>query len=630
MRKRLLSSVLAIAMLLQCGTILSNNDTSIVKAKTSNPVSVETASDYPGYDRSAVITDGSEDPEPNRVRDDAKSSMAKNGISLYAAKAQTLASANPYTGLTYTHSDAFNGMNIYHGIDVSKYNGTINWQTVKKAGIEYVFIRIGYRGYGSGSLAADPQYETYIQGALAAGLHVGVYYFTEAKNTKEAIEEANYCLDHIKDYDVTMPVVIDYEYQYVDGKNVSRKAGLSLEAATANVTAFCNTISNAGYTPMVYANPSDLRNLINGEQLAKSYLIWLANYTTKTSYTGVYDFWQYSRKGAVDGISGNTDCNFWYTKEDIANANFNGGDLKQATMASVASQIYTGKAIMPSPALKVGPRTLKLNRDYKLTYSNNINPGKAVITAVGMGNYTGSISKTFTIMPNKVSTLTFRSASKKITLCWTGTTGGSGYEIYRSKTYKGTYKKVKTVKGAAKYSWSNKGLGANREYFYKIRAYAKVGDKTYYSSYVKGFAGTTPGGKAAVTGKKLTLRKNPSVKGKKLITIPANATIRYMGRTYLQDKKKFYHVQYRKGSKTYDGYLTSAYGLKYYKQKVTTAKTALQNKAGKRGKTLITIPKNFPIAVRGIKKAGKTTWYKTTYLKGKKLYTGYVDAGTLE
>ena len=192
---------------------------------------------------------------------------------------------------TYTHADVFDGMNIYNGIDVSYYNKNIDWEEVKDSGVDFAIIRVGYRGYGSaGTLCTDTKFVDNIEGALDAGIKVGVYYFTEAINKKEAIAEAEYCLEKIKDYDVTLPVVIDYEFPTDSNGPIGRmyKANLSKSAATNNCIAFCDTIKEAGYEPMIYANKSDFANLINGTKLSKSYKIWLANYTTKTTYSNPY------------------------------------------------------------------------------------------------------------------------------------------------------------------------------------------------------------------------------------------------------------------------------------------------------------------------------------------------------
>ena len=163
---------------------------------------------------------------------------------------------------------------------MSKYNPTVDWEKVKAAGIDFVFARVGYRGYGAaGTLAADISFESHVTGALAAGLKVGLYYYTEAINTEEAIEEAQYCIEKAKDYNITLPIVYDYETTTVNGTKTGRKynAKLSKAAATQNCQAFCNTIQDAGYTPMIYANKNDLSTLIDGVALGKSYKIWLAN-----------------------------------------------------------------------------------------------------------------------------------------------------------------------------------------------------------------------------------------------------------------------------------------------------------------------------------------------------------------
>lgn len=562
--------------------------------------------------------------------------MPLNSIPTESAKAAATEEKTPFTGTspftksTYTHAAAFSGLNVYHGIDVSYHNGAINWNKAAAAGVEYAFIRVGYRGWGSGEIVEDPRFKTYISDALAAGIHVGLYFFTEAINETEAKKEAEYCLEMAKDYDIRLPIAFDYEYQYSDNKLVSRKAGLSKAKATANCRAFCDTISAGGYTPMIYANTSDLKTLIDGAALEKDYLIWLANYTTKTAYTGLYDIWQYDSKGSVNGLSGNVDCNFWYSATDISTLNFNSGELKDATIAAIPAQVYTGKEIKPTVTVTLNKRALRLNRDYTVAYSDNKKPGKATVTITGKGNITGTRTKTFTIKPKALSKLTAKSGAQKITLTWNGATGGDGYEIYRANTYDGAYKKVKTITKAATKKWSDSSLSNNREYFYKVRAYRKVDEKYYYGAYTKISAGTSPGGKAFIAPYNLKLLKKPAQNAGKRVTIPGSATAVYVGRTILADKTKFYHVQYRKSGKTYDGYLTSIKGLKLRNMKTTTAKTTLKASTSTASKTLVKIPSKTPIAILKTKKSGKKTWYQTSYLKGKKYYTGFVCADTLE
>lgn len=209
-----------------------------------------------------------------------------------------------------SHDDRFKNAKIRNGIDVSYYQGDINWSAVKSSGVEFVFIRVGYRGLTSGALNMDTKFNEYMQGALAADLKVGVYFFSQAITPAEAIEEANFTLERIAGYNLSLPVVIDYEY----GGDGSRlySANLTKEAATFVCAAFCNRIASAGYSPMIYANKNMLENNLDGISLGEAYNIWLAHYTDKTSYAYKYSFWQYTSSGSVNGISGRVDMDVWY------------------------------------------------------------------------------------------------------------------------------------------------------------------------------------------------------------------------------------------------------------------------------------------------------------------------------
>lgn len=191
------------------------------------------------------------------------------------------------------------------GIDVSKWNGSIDWNAVKNSGVSYVIIRCGYRGSSQGSLVEDPRYRTNIQGATSAGLKVGVYFFTQAVNEVEAVEEASMVLSLVKGYKISYPIFLDVE------SSGGRGDGISKETRTAVCKAFCQTIQNSGYTAGIYANKTWLNNYIDVGQLG-AYRIWLAQYASKPTYTGRYDIWQYSSKGQVSGISGNVDMNLSY------------------------------------------------------------------------------------------------------------------------------------------------------------------------------------------------------------------------------------------------------------------------------------------------------------------------------
>ena len=207
-------------------------------------------------------------------------------------------------GISYTFSsDGVRSGTI--GIDVSKYQTGINWTKVKNAGINFVMIRCGYRGYGSGVLVEDPMYRSHISGAKAAGLRVGVYFFSQAINEAEAVEEASMAVSLAKKYGINMPIAIDSEY--ANGGR-GRADGLSKSARTAVTKAFCDTVKSAGYTPMVYASKSWFSDHLNVSALS-SYRIWVAHYSDKCGYTGTYHIWQNTDKGKVDGVPGYVDMN---------------------------------------------------------------------------------------------------------------------------------------------------------------------------------------------------------------------------------------------------------------------------------------------------------------------------------
>ena len=191
------------------------------------------------------------------------------------------------------------------GIDVSKWNSNINWNAVKKSGVNFVIIRCGYRGSSAGSLIEDPMFRTNIQGATAAGIKVGIYFFTQAMDEREAVEEASMVLELVKNYKISYPIFLDVE------SSGGRADAIDKETRTAVCKAFCQTIQNKGYTAGIYANKNWLENKIDPSALS-AYKIWLAQYAAKPTYTGRYNLWQYSSTGRINGINGNVDMNLSY------------------------------------------------------------------------------------------------------------------------------------------------------------------------------------------------------------------------------------------------------------------------------------------------------------------------------
>lgn len=194
------------------------------------------------------------------------------------------------------------------GIDVSKWNGDIDWDKVKNAGVEFAIIRAGYRGSSTGSLVEDPYFAANMKGARASGIPVGVYFFTQAVNEVEAVEEASAVLQLIREYQLDYPVFIDTEGAGGGG----RADELDVETRTLVCEAFCRTIENAGYHAGVYASRNWYNNRLHADRLDSQYCIWLAEYRSVPLYQGYYQLWQYTSKGKIDGISGNVDMNISY------------------------------------------------------------------------------------------------------------------------------------------------------------------------------------------------------------------------------------------------------------------------------------------------------------------------------
>ncbi len=196
------------------------------------------------------------------------------------------------------------------GIDVSSHQGEIDWTAVKNAGVEFVFVRAGFRGYESGKLVPDETFDKNMQGAMDVGLPVGVYFYSQAITAKEAREEAELTLSMMKDYDITLPVVFDWEV--ITNGDYARTANITTQGLTDCVIAFCETVKNAGYTPMYYQNKETALKKMDLE-LVTDYGFWLAEYDDLPTYPHHYDIWQYTDRGHVDGIEGRVDLNICFT-----------------------------------------------------------------------------------------------------------------------------------------------------------------------------------------------------------------------------------------------------------------------------------------------------------------------------
>lgn len=194
------------------------------------------------------------------------------------------------------------------GVDVSEFQGDIDWTQVKQADIDFAFIRIGYRTYGDGVVTYDSAFQRNIEGALAAGLKVGAYFYSQATTADEAVEEADAVIDALAPYDITYPVVYDWELIHHDN---ARTDDVSVEALADCCVSFCERVKDSGYTPMIYQNTGTAMHKLDLPRV-KDYDFWLAEYSDKPSYYYEFKIWQYSNTGKIPGIEGDVDLNICF------------------------------------------------------------------------------------------------------------------------------------------------------------------------------------------------------------------------------------------------------------------------------------------------------------------------------
>ncbi len=253
------------------------------------------------------------DPAPGQTPDLTKEGWQTIGENTYYVENGKLVTGlKDIGGLRYQFNDG-GVLNSYVGIDVSVWNTSVDWNKVKAAGVDFVMIRVGYRGYGSaGNMVEDRMFKTHMEGAIQAGLDVGVYFYTQAITEQEAVAEANFVLERIKNYKLTYPIAFDIEKAEVENPgDVPRTEKLTNKQRTDITLAFCNTIKAANYFPIIYSNKSFLEDKLETNRLS-DYHIWLAHWVQNTDYDKPYSIWQYSETGTVEGIQGNVDLDIGF------------------------------------------------------------------------------------------------------------------------------------------------------------------------------------------------------------------------------------------------------------------------------------------------------------------------------
>lgn len=205
-------------------------------------------------------------------------------------------------GVLSYKKDAISGI---LGIDLSKFNGEIDWKSVKECGVSFAMLRLGSRSYGTGEIVLDEKFVDYAQNAELNSIPIGAYFYSQAINENEAIEEANYIVGAVAGFNVKYPIALDIEKVTNDA---ARTDSLTAKERTTFAKLFCDTVKNYGYTPIIYADKAMLVTGLNIEELS-AYDIWIADYEIPTKYPYEFSMWQYSNKGHVNGITGDVNLN---------------------------------------------------------------------------------------------------------------------------------------------------------------------------------------------------------------------------------------------------------------------------------------------------------------------------------
>lgn len=490
------------------------------------------------------------------------------------------------------HDDRFVSYNKLKGVDVSKWNANINWSKVKAAGIDFVFVRVGYTGLDSGSLNTDPYAAANLKNAAAAGIKVGAYFYSQAATEAKAKQEMEYMLKLVKNYNITMPLVFDYEYYYyngVAGNQTKKMLKLTDSKRTKICLAAMDTIKAAGYTPMLYANKSMLEDDLNVSQIDSKYKIWLARYNSYAGYDRAYEYWQYTDVGKVSGISGVVDMNYWYTKTESSSA----GTKPEKVTAKAAAEAKD---------------KIKITWDKVSGVSGYI-----------VYRYDSS-AKTY----------------KRIKVVSSGTTSYTDTGRSSGTTYKYKVKAYKKVDGVSVYGTASDAVSAKTLSSTSSKPSSSESSKTEVS--VKPQTGKT-------NGTSIIVRKGPSTKNTKLTTLGINRGVTIIGKT-----GDWYKVTLKINGKKRTGYILKKYVSIVRKPKLSASaysKTKIKlkwtkssgasgyqiqryNSSKKTWQTVKTITKGSSTSYinSGLKK-NKTYKYRIRAYKkvrGKKIYSYYCDS----
>lgn len=384
------------------------------------------------------------------------------------------------------HNSRFGTAKKAYGIDVSYFNSNINWKKVKNSGIDYVIIRVGYRGYGDGQLVVDNKFRENLNNAKAAGVSVGLYFFTQAINTNEAKQEAKFVLNQIKGVKLELPIYYDIEEVYYGSSRLDN-AHLSYNTKTSLCKSFCDTIQKAGYRAGVYASYNWLTNLINGKELGKKYDIWVAQYGRSCTYKNNYDMWQYTGQGYVDGVSTVVDMNVMYlinkpNKVTDLKGTQSGNKVNLKWSSSFGAYGYTVYAKdTQTGTIKEVCKTTSTSKTVVIPYSTTKFYVKAYYK-IGSNYMYSPYSNGVAFNLDKVSNIKIdpmRYATTWFDLTWSKVYNASGYEI---RMYDSATKKYKVLGHTNSTKYCVNKLKPATEYKFKIAAYFNDGTTSVFDS----------------------------------------------------------------------------------------------------------------------------------------------------
>ncbi len=526
------------------------------------------------------------------------------------------------------HDSRFNGYIIQEGIDVSQWNGDIDWAKVKEAGYEFAIIRVSATGSESGDQFMDYKAIQNIEGALKVGMSIGVYHFSQAITEKEARKEAQYILNAIQPYKgrIALPVVFDFEYVSESDGEGGRlfDAHLTKSKATKICNKFCETVEASGLSSMVYSNPSMLGNQLNPADLVAP--VWLAQWANAVSYSGSYEYWQYSATGRVPGIKGEVDLDFRYVqKGPLTITAVSAGSIRmewKPVQAASGYNIYRksgdgGYQLVGSVA---GGETVSYsdkNLKEAVTYTYRVRSYTDTEAGRQNGFYTKTAKATTKINGTSLTgeAVTFDT----VYLSWAKASSASGYQLQRYNSAKKTYQTIKTLSGKSKVSCKDKGLNARKNYKYRIRAYKNVDGTKIYSTWSKVTAVKTLGTvKGTVTASGVNVRSGAGTNYKVLKTAGKNKRFKING-----SSGKWYRISLKVNGKTRNGYIQK----KYVKLDMASLKPVLKVSnltPSKNALSWYQVPEASGYQIQRYDSARKT--YRTVKTAGKSR-TSYTNGG---